>query len=96
MNRYLYTAWFRSPSLPVDDQDYEWPACMLIDAPSESDAISWGDHLARRYSSRSAEAFLSSSLEPAVNATSGIPLIPGDGLPLVIAGVDATDTEIGW
>ncbi len=96
MNRYLYTAWFRNPSLPVDDQDHEWPACMLIDAPSEPDAIAWGDRLARRHSDRSGEVFLSSSLEPPIAADTGVPLTPDDGLPLVVAGFDATDAEIGW
>lgn len=88
MTRYLYTVWFRSPMFPPGDQDHEWPACMLIDAPSESVAIEWGNHLASLYSSRSGEAFVSSDVE----ASSEEDL----DLPIVLAGVDATDAEIGW
>lgn len=47
--KFIYTVWFRDPSLLSDDQDYEWPASFIVDAPSVVHATTWGDHLASKY-----------------------------------------------
>ena len=61
---FIYTAWFRNTALEKEDQDHEWPACIIVDAEKSSDALSWGNHLAKSYSDRSAtEIFLRSDCE---------------------------------
>lgn len=90
--RYVYTAWFRDTLMPPDDQDYEWPACFLIEASTSGEALAWGDHLARGYSARMVtEVYLSSHVEDADSAESDL-----SRLPVVPVGYEALDREIGW
>jgi len=61
---YWYVAWFRDTTQPADDQDYEWPDCILIDAASADLAKLWGDELSRRFSrNQETELFLWSKTE---------------------------------
>jgi hypothetical protein len=82
-----YVVWFRSPALPTEDRDSEWPACFLVEAESPEAAREWGDRLARSRAARASELFLSSRIEPST----------GDQrLPTVRAGEEASDQLIGW
>jgi hypothetical protein len=88
----IYIVWFRDPNLSPDDQDYEWPACFIIDAPCVDQAASWGDHLASKYARSRGQQMLSSSVELLEIAT-----LPGkEELPEITYGLEATDDEIGW
>ena len=90
MSRYLYTVWFRDHSMLPDDQDYEWPACILIVAASPDDARHWGDHLAARYCRERPDCqFLNSSAEPEPAGDPG-------HTPVVGFGEEASDEVIGW
>ncbi|MBK9263142.1 MAG: hypothetical protein IPM54_25475 [Polyangiaceae bacterium] len=90
MKRYLYVVWFRNTDMPPDDQDYEWPACFLVEALAANDALSWGDQLATDYSKRrGTEVFLKSYLD--VDAEGDL-----SQLPVVQVGYKASDEEIGW
>jgi hypothetical protein len=90
---YVYTAWFRDTNLDPDDQDYEWPACMLIDAPGRSEATEWGDHHAKRFSSNHpSEQFLRSGSEPIEHYAN----IDRSSMPQVQWRQEAIDAEIGW
>ena len=90
---YVYTVWFRDTSAEPDDQDREWPACIVIDADRIDDATAWGDHLAKRFSNRrSTEQFLRSQSEP-IDAYSDADM---SSTPRVACGHEATDEEIGW
>jgi hypothetical protein len=89
---FVYTAWFRNPALPPDDQDHEWPACFIIDAASASLAQAWGDHLAQGYARRGDEQFLSSAVELLEGSTLG----DTGSLPRFAYGYDASDEEVGW
>jgi hypothetical protein len=90
--RFLYTVWFRDPTKPADDQDYEWPACFMVDAPAARQAAAWGDRLASSYATRTGQQFLSSTVETLERAD-----LPGtDELPVIVFGHEATDKEIGW
>jgi hypothetical protein len=89
--KFVYTVWLRNPSFPPDDQDYEWPACFVIDAENAAAAKSWGDHLAERYSKSSRQEVMTSSAESVESSDlSGI-----EELPIVMDGQDATDRHIG-
>jgi hypothetical protein len=91
MPLYAYAVWFRDLTMLPDDQDYEWVACIAIEAPTESEAQSWGDHLAHRRSQGATDAvFLHSSVKPIVKYD-----VRRDG-PLVSAGMDVSDEVIGW
>lgn len=88
--RYLYTAWFRDELAQAEDEDYEWPACLVIEANTPSDAQRWGDHLSASFSRRrGTERFLRSHVELAEAATAA-------ELPVVAEGHEVTDAEIGW
>jgi hypothetical protein len=90
--KYVYTVWFRDPSLPEDDQDHEWPACFVIDGDTESSARLWGDRLSLRYAGETGNEMMHSNTE-SFDASE----LPGiDKLPIVPMGHDATDEEIGW
>jgi hypothetical protein len=84
-----YVAWFCNPALPADDQDYEWPACFVVQARSAEAAEEWGDHLARSYATRCSEIFLRSCLDLPVGA-------PDRRLPVICVGEEASDRKIGW
>ena len=85
-----YCVWFRDTDLPVDDEDYEWPAVFFIQAESSEQAKRWGDRLAARHcETRSERQFLWSSVSEESEAR-------GTSLPVVQAGTWATDSEIGW
>ena len=88
MRDYQYVAWFRNRLALPDDQDREWPACFVVTAENELEALAWGDHLARDYSSRNAdEEFLRSYLD-----SHAWP----DAEPRVMAGEFVPDEVIGW
>jgi hypothetical protein len=90
MHRFLYTAWFRNLTLPTTDQDYEWPACFVVEAPTSAEAQAWADHLARAYATRrQTEEFLWSDIERATGTDDA-------SLPVVPVGREPTDAEIGW
>jgi len=52
MALHVYTAWLRDLSARPDDQNYEFPAGILIDAGSAEAAQAWGDNLAQRRCAR--------------------------------------------
>jgi hypothetical protein len=83
-----YVAWFRDPQLPVDDQDHEWPACLLVLAPSEEQACSWADAVARDYATRTGQVFLRSYLDR--------DRWPAGSAPRLVAGEPWQDEDIGW
>lgn len=49
MTRFLYTAWFRDTTADPDEQDYEWPAGILIEAADAEEALAWGDVLSKDF-----------------------------------------------
>jgi hypothetical protein len=90
--RYVYRGWFRDLSTTPDDQDYEWPACFVIVATSAEEALHWGDHLSKSFSKRrGTEVFLWGAVEDVTVAEGDI-----SSLPVVPAGYEATDSDIGW
>lgn len=90
MPRFAYTVWFRDTTLPPEDPEHEWPACLVIDATSAALALGWGDHLAKDFASRRRdEEFLSSSIAPHDSTTTV-------QLPVILYGQAASDAEIGW
>lgn len=91
-NAYVYCAWFRDTNADSDDQDSEWPACFVVEASTATDALAWGDVLAKDYARRRvSEVYLRSNIEKSEMAA-------GDraSLPVVPAGHHASDEEIGW
>lgn len=89
----LYTAWFRNTLFRPDEQDHEWPACIVIDANTLEDAKAWGDHLAKQFSDRSpSEQFLHSVAKP-IEDNADVDI---QSTPRIKYGYNATDEEIGW
>ncbi|TGJ99804.1 hypothetical protein EHO58_19415 [Leptospira selangorensis] len=87
---HLYVVWFQDDLLPEDDQDYEWVACMLIDADSKEKALQWGDHLSRGYVKNNNLIILKSYLDEYINNEKN------NQLPLIKYGKSYTDDYIGW
>lgn len=86
---YQYVGWFREHTAQPDDQDYEWPACFVVEGTDAHTAQEWGDWLAASYSRRHKGCeFLRSYLD-------ANPWANGQG-PRVAVGEDAPDDVIGW
>ena len=89
---YVYTVWFRDLTVPIDDPDYEWPACFIIEGKSEQSCKKWGDYLANKYSKGNKNCFLNSEIERKDKSElTGI-----DDLPIINEYEEATDEKIGW
>lgn len=89
MPEYQYVACFRDRTAQPDDQDYEWPACFVVDAADARAAQEWGDWLAAGYSRRHEGCeFLRSYLDADPWAYGRVPR--------VTVGEDAPDDVIGW
>ena len=93
MENWLYTVWFKDTSLKRDEQDYEWCACIVIEANSAEDGKEWGDKLSKRYTATNdTNEFTKSEV---------IKFIREDytdisDLPFMKYGQLASDDEIGW
>jgi hypothetical protein len=61
---FMYDVWLRNHQFPPDDEDYEYPASLIIHAPSADKAREWGDYLSKRYCAEvKIEEFMWSSVE---------------------------------
>jgi hypothetical protein len=90
--RFVYCGWFRDLTKNPNDQDCEWPACFIVAASTADEALRWGDHLSESYSKRrGTEVFLRGEVENAEVANGDL-----SQLPIVSAGDEASDAEIGW
>lgn len=90
---FIYTAWFRNTAIDEKSQDYEWPACIIIEAETHDDALAWGEYLSEKFSGCSnQEIFIRSQCE----MLREIGRIDFDCIPRVAYGHEATDDEIGW
>ncbi len=83
-----YVVWFQDPSMPPDDENFEWPAVFVIVARNSEAALQWGDVLSKSYAARTDQVFLSSKVDNDPSFDSR--------LPRVSHGELATDQQIGW
>jgi len=91
---FLYTVWLRdNEAEPNEDQDYEWPACFIIEAASSSNARKWGDQLAISYCKRTSNSFIESKIEDLKLFESNNNIVDA---PRIKYGYEATDDELGW
>lgn len=90
MQKLVYVAWFRDESLEKDDQDYEWPACFVINSENSKDAVKWGDILSKKYSNKWNQKFIKSYIDEDAKESEF------EKLPIVEYGEYATDEFIGW
>ena len=88
--RFEYVAWFRDERLPPGDEDHEWPAVFIVEAPDQEAAGRWGDRLAARRALRAGETFISSS-----TSMCGSERVDAR-LPVVRFGQEVPDDVIGW
>lgn len=90
---YLYRAWLRDNALHSDEQDHEWPACILIDAEMKEKAIERGNQLAnkRLESIKTEIILLSNADEVGINSKNEL-----QNSPKVKYGVEATNDGIIW
>ena len=90
---FLYTAWFRDTAITPGDAQYEWSACILIDAISDRDAKEWGNYLAMQRVARTQTLYLfDATLE---NADSW-PQKKIQTVPKVNYGEQISGLQIGW
>ena len=93
MTIFMYTVWFKDNKANPKDQDYEWVACIRIEAENKDFAKQWGDKLSKKYDdNHSNESYLSSTIEPLEKYNDK----EISSTPLIKYGDDATDEEIGW
>lgn len=59
MTRYVYSVWLKDQTEVPTEQDFEWVACFFIESVTLEETQSWGDHLAKSYTSRNPETCFS-------------------------------------
>lgn len=95
MTQFLYVAWFRGLDFDPSDPNYEWPACILVEAASAEAARAWGDVLAQDRAGRyPGEPFLYSYIDESWSEggdDAAITIVPR-----VSDGEMASDDKIGW
>jgi len=90
---FVYTVWFRDTSLSPDDQDFEWPACIVIEADSLADSTEWGDHLSRRFAADRPNERIVRSESEVIESYADLDLTSA---PRIKYGQEASDVELGW
>ena len=92
LNDYVYTGWFRDNNVEVDDQDYEFPVCIIIKAQNDFMAKEWGDKIAKKYvgGNSNIEFFKSE-----ISTTKDYKDCNLDRIPVFNYGYEPTDEEIG-
>lgn len=95
MEKFIYAVWFRDTNMLPDEEDYEWVACIAIEAANMKEAQEWGDHLSKNMTTRNSnEIFLWSEVGKPED-----PLYVGTDvsrLPSIKYGEEASDKFIGW
>ncbi|WP_303312498.1 hypothetical protein [Hymenobacter sp. BT730] len=93
MEKWLYTVWFIDNNLLPDEEDYEWGACIVIEANCAEDAKEWGDKLSKEYIQRNhINTFAKSGLVKFAQED----YTDISDLPFIEYGHLASDKEIGW
>ncbi len=91
-NSYIYTAWLRDNNSKPEDQDFEFPACLVIKAKSDSMAKEWGDKIFKKYVDRNLEIeFLKSE----ISSRDSYEDSNLSEVPVIEYGYEPTDAEIG-
>jgi hypothetical protein len=91
MALHQYVVWFLDEKADPSDQDYEWLACFVIDAPSLADAKSWGHCLSEAYVSRHSANTISNSVAQLVSDRQSVSTLP------IVEFVEVIiDQHIGW
>ena len=96
MTRYVYSVWFQDQSADPSDQDYQWVACILIDADTAEDAKKWGDHLAESYSARNPDNVFLWSQDVTTMDDPTWRKVTDWRCPVVVCGHEASEEHIGW
>ncbi len=93
-NIWIYVAWFRDETAQPDDQDYEWPAVVRINASSATATKEWGDHLARR--AHSAERVFVRSEVHHSDDERYRESAEWKSVPCIEDGAEESDAVLGW
>jgi len=93
MIQYMYTVWLRDRLADKNEQDYEYPVCIIIEAENETLAKQWGDKLSSDFSNRYHENEILKSKIEDIDKYKNQELT---SVPLIKYGYKATDEEIGW
>ena len=94
--KFVYSGWFRDNTMDPDDQDFEWVACIIINANKIEDAQKWGDILAKRYSRNHKDQLFLFSEVMSKNDKYHEEVKSWDSVPEINYGENATDEKIGW
>lgn len=92
LNEYMYTVWFRDHNADVEDQDYEFPVCIIIKAQNDVMAKEWGDKISKKYTRNNPENELLRSEISNLKDYSDSDLT---NVPVINYGYEPTDQEIG-
>jgi hypothetical protein len=93
MENWLYHVWFRDNNLHPEEEDYEWVACIVIEAITQDTAKEWGDKLSKDYITRkNSNEFIKSGVEKYEREK----YTDLSDVPFIKYGHFVSDEEIGW
>jgi hypothetical protein len=93
MNQFMYSVWIKDHSDKMEDDGYEYPACIIIEAIDSIHAKEWGDKISLKFTKDNPEnEILYSKVENMEEyETSDI-----SSVPIIKYGSEPSDREIGW
>ncbi len=93
MYQFMYSVWIKDHSDKMDDDGYEYPACIIIEAIDSTQAKEWGDRISLKFTKDNPEnEILNSQVESMEEyKTSDI-----SSVPIIKYGYEPSDREIGW
>ena len=90
---FIFTALLRDNDLQPEDEDFEFPACFIVEAGSKAKALSWGnDVTADHCLNNPAHELFSTAVESPNNYPSHVL----EDLPKVKYGFMPSEEYIGW
>jgi len=94
---WVYCGWFQDELAEPSDEDREWLAVIIITASSAEKAREWGDHLAKRRTSRNdGNIFLWSDVHLPDDPRYARCVDHWTDVPVICYGEEIDDARIGW
>lgn len=90
---FIFTALLRDNDLQPEDQDFEFPACFIVEAESKAKALSWGNDITLEHCLSNPKHEL---INTVVESSKNYPAHVLEELPKIEFGFMPSENQIGW